>query len=190
MIAGAYIISQHNQMFEYVAQVGDSIIGDVQVGALLGFSATLLAAFGVWYLDKRNRRKRLRKALIAELEKQDERFGRIVESLEADSAVGSDDNGYEVEPSDLPPADSLPTTIYESNASNLGELSSEEVEAVVNYYATLQTQKATIRAIREDEIMLTADKKDLHEDMPKLDRSRDNLISTLEGNSWRERLNG
>lgn len=163
-------------------QSGNSFLADVQIGAILGFAATLLASFGVWYLNKRNRRKRLRKAIIAELQKQEEKIEQIVESLETEGPIDSDSSSdeYGIEASELPASGSIPTTIYETNAANLGELPSDEVEAIVNYYSTLQTQKAVIEAIRNDEEVLSADKRDLHNEMPGLDTSRGNLINKLD----------
>lgn len=162
-------------------QSSQSFVFDLQVGAVLGFAATLIGSFGVWYISKRNRKKRLRKALVAELKHQE--LGRIVESLETDGPVDSEggQSEYEVEGSELPPAGALPTTVYQSNAGNLGELPSDEVEDVVEYYSSLKAQKAIILAIRNNEEILSADKRDLHNEMPQLSSDRDDLVSKLGG---------
>lgn len=163
------------------AQSDPSFVFDLQIGAVLGFAATLIGSFGVWYLSKRNRRTRLRKALVAELNHQE--LGRIVESLETDGPVDSaeDQSEYDVEGSELPPAGALPTTVYQSNAGNLGELPSNEVEDVVEYYSSLESQKAIIQAIRNNEGVLSADKRDLHDRMPELRSDRDDLVTKLGG---------
>ncbi|WP_158057982.1 hypothetical protein [Halorussus halophilus] len=163
-------------------QSGNSFWADLQVGAVLGFAATLLASFGVWYLNKRNRKRRLRKAIVAELQKQEEKVEQAVESLKTEGPVDSESSSsnYEVDASELPASGSIPTTIYESNAANLGELPSDEVEAIVNYYSTLQTQKAIIEAIRNDGGALSADKRDLHNEMPDLNTARTELIDKLD----------
>lgn len=163
------------------AQSGQSFVFDLQVGAVLGFAATLIASFGVWYLSKRNRKKRLRKALVAELSHQE--LGRIVESLGIEGPVDSEEgqSEYEVEGSELPPAGAFPTTVYQSNAGNLGELPSDEVEDVVEYYSSLESQKAIIQAIRNNEEVLSADKRDLHNEMPELSSDRDKLVIKLGG---------
>ena len=116
-------------------------------------------------------------------------MGRILESLDTDDPIDEsrESNEYEVETSDLPPADSIPTVIYQSNASNIGELPSEEVDDIVDYYSALQTQKATIEAIRNEDEVLTADKRDLHQGIPDLNSKRNDLKDKLESVSNRIR---
>lgn len=192
MIETLIFALQQNTTSAATLQAGKSFFANLQIGAVLGFAATLIGSFGVWYLTRLNRRKRLRRAIVAELQKQEEKIGRIVESLDTDGPVAeeAESNEYEITASDLPPAGSIPTGIYQSNASNIGELPSEEVDDIVDYYSALQTQKATIKAIRGDEEVLTADKRDLHEDMPDLDSKRDDLKTKLEpeGKRLRDRI--
>lgn len=162
------------------AQGGSGILSGIGTGAILGFFATLLSSFGLLYLRRKHRRDRLRRAIIAELEKQD--LERIVESLQTDGLgdVDTEDSEeYPVGPSDLPPADSIPTSIYEGNAGNLGTLPAEEVSEVVEYYSSLLTLKSIIRAIRNDESVLSADKKELHDELPDLESGRGEILITL-----------
>jgi hypothetical protein len=162
------------------AQGGSGILSGIGMGAILGFVATLLSSFGLLYLRRKLRRDRLRRAIIAELKKQD--LEQIVESLQTDE-IGDvdteDSEDYRVNPSDLPPADSIPTSIYEGNTGNLGTLPAEEVSVVVEYYSTLLTLKSIIRAIRNDETVLSADKKELYEELPGLESDRSQLLITL-----------
>lgn len=174
-----YLLIQQNAT-STVAQTGNSFWGEIQWGTFFGVAATLSVGFGVWYLNKRNLRIRLRRAVVAELKQQEDSIQRMVESLQTRDSHDTADEGYEVAPSDLPPPGSMPTTIYESNASNLGELPSNEVEDIVSYYSSLQTQKATIVAIRNDETVVNADKRELHNNMPDIDSDRKSLISKLE----------
>lgn len=180
---------QQNGTSTATGQAGNSFLANLQSGAILGFAATLIGSFGVWYLSRLNRRKRLRRAIVAELQKQEEKIGRIVESLDTDGPIDEDkeSNEYKIEASDLPPSGSIPTVIYQSNASNIGELPSEEVDDIVDYYSALQTQKAIIEAIRNDDEVLTADKRDLHQDMPDLDSKRNDLKNKLESSGKRIR---
>jgi hypothetical protein len=180
---------QQNATSIATGQAGNSFFANLRIGAILGFAATLIGSFGVWYLSRLNRRKRLRRAIVAELQKQEEKIGRIVESLETDGPIDEDEesNEYEIKASDLPPSGSIPTVIYQSNASNIGELPSEKVDDIVDYYSALQTQKATIEAIRNEEQVLTADKRDLHQDMPDLDSKRIDLKNKLEPSDERIR---
>lgn len=160
------------------------VFTDITTGALLGFAATMIAAFGVWYLNKRNRRNSIRKAIVAELEKQEEELDRIIESLGMDGPIDADDgaDSYEIDSSDLPPSGSIPTTVYHSNAANLGELPGGEVEEIVDYYSNLNKQIAIIEAVRKDEDVLPADKRSLHTEMPKVGTDRTDLVSKL--NAW------
>lgn len=182
MIQQMFLVISQNATTAITEQSGTSFFADFQVGALLGFVATLFASFGVWCLNKRNQRQRLRRAIVAELRKQKEKVERTVESLETEGPVDSDGSSdkYDVDASELPASDSIPTAIYETNAVNLGELPSDEVEAIVDYYSALQTQKAIIEAIRNDEEVLSADKRDLHKNMPALSTARKNLINKLD----------
>lgn len=162
------------------SQGGFGILSGIETGAVLGFFATLLSSFGLLYLRRKHHRDRLRRAIIAELEKQD--LERIVESLQTDGTgdVDTEDSeDYPVDPSDLPPADSVPSSIYEGNAGNLGTLPAEEVSEVVEYYSSLLTLKSIIRAIRNEQSVLSADKKELHEELPDLESDRNQLLTTL-----------
>jgi hypothetical protein len=185
MLETLILAVQQNATSTTTGQAENLFFANIQIGAILGFAATLIGSFGVWYLSRLNRRKRLRKAIVAELQKQEEKIGRIVESLNTEGPIDGDkeSNEYEIEASDLPPSGSIPTMIYQSNASNIGELPTEEVEDIVDYYSALQTQKATIEAIRNEEQVLTADKRDLHQDMPKLDSKRNTLKNKLESSN-------
>lgn len=176
-----HLLTQANLTAAASAQGGSGILSGIETGAILGFFATLLSSFGLLYLRRKHRRNRLRRAMIVELEKQD--LERIVESLQTDGTrdVDTEDSEkYPVDPSDLPPADSIPTSIYEGNTGNLGTLPAEEVSEVVEYYSTLLTLKSIIRAIRSDESVLSADKKELHEKLPDLESDKVQLIGTLQ----------
>lgn len=189
MLETLILTLQQNATSTATGQAGSSFSANLQLGAILGFAATLIGSFGVWYLSRLNRRKRLRRAIVAELQKQEKIMGRILESLDTDDPIDEsrESNEYEVETSDLPPADSIPTVIYQSNASNIGELPSEEVDDIVDYYSALQTQKATIEAIRNEDEVLTADKRDLHQGIPDLNSKRNDLKDKLESASNRIR---
>lgn len=162
------------------AQNGSGLLSEIGTGAILGFFATLLSSFGLLYLRRKHRRDRLRRTAIAELKKQD--LGRIVESLQTDEASDVDienSENYPIEPSDLPPADSIPTIIYEANAGNLGTLPEKEVTKIVEYYSSLLVLKSIIRAIRNEDSVLSADKKELYEKLPAMETDKEQLLTTL-----------
>ncbi|WP_152419115.1 hypothetical protein [Natrinema gari] len=161
-------------------QGSSELLSGIGTGAILGFVATLLSSFGLLYLRRKHRRDRLRRAIIAELEKQD--LERIVESLQMDETTDidtEDSEEYPVRPSDLPPADSIPTSIYEGNTGNLGTLPEKEVSEVVEYYSSLLALKSIIQAVRNEESVLSADKKELHDELPNLESDRKELLTSL-----------
>lgn len=158
-----------------------SILTDVSLGTWLGFAVTLIASVGVYLFRRRQQKTKLRRALISELKEQD--LDQVIKAVNSsESAVPPDDNGEspELDPSELPPAGTLPTQIYTSNAGNLGILSQDEVDDIVSYYSGLLTQKAIINSIRSDEEPMTADQKELRDKISDLEDKRSSLIDTLE----------
>lgn len=156
------------------------ILTDVSLGTWIGFVVTLITTFGLLLIRWWRRRVKLRRSLIAELEQQDlQSVIEPLQSAETTTNAGGLQDPPSVEPSELPPAGTLPTHIYESNAGNLGILSSEEVTDIVEYYSTLLTQKVIIEFIRTDEDAITADQKELRDTMPGLEDDRTDLIATL-----------
>lgn len=157
-----------------------SIITDVSIGTWLGFIVTVATGLLVLYLRREHRKTNLRRSLIAELEQQD--LDRVIAAVHAsESAVPPDDSmePTELEPPELPPAGTLPTQIYTSNAANLGILSEQEVQDTVEYYSTLLTQKAIVRAIRSGDGSMVADQKELRETVPELEDDRTSLVQML-----------
>lgn len=159
----------------------NDILTDVSLGTWIGFVVTLITTFGLLIIRWWRRRVKLRRSLIAELEQQDlQSVIEPLQSAEATTNAGGSQDPPPVEPSELPPAGTLPTHIYESKAGNLGILSSDEVTDIVEYYSTLLIQKAIIKSIRTDEDAITADQKELRDTMPGLEDDRTDLIETLQ----------
>jgi len=161
-------------------QAGFTILTEVSLGTWIGFVVTIFTTFGLLIFRWWRRREKLRRSLIAELEQQDlQSVIEPLQSAEATTTIGGSQNPPPVEPPELPPAGTLPSHIYESNAGNLGILSSDEVTNTVEYYSYLLTQKAIIESIRTDGEAITPDQKELHDTMPKLEDDRTELIETL-----------
>jgi hypothetical protein len=157
------------------------ILTDVGLGTWLGFLVTITASFGVYLYRRKNRKKKLRRALISELKEQD--LDQVINAVNSSqSAVPPDDNGEspELDPSELPPAGTLPTQIYTSNVGNLGILSQSEIDDIVSYYSGLLTQKAIIESIRTDNEAMAADQKELQDKITDLEDERSSLLDTLE----------
>lgn len=157
-----------------------SILTDVSIGTWIGFLVTLVASFGVDHIRRERRKTKLRRALVAELEQQD--LDRVLKAVNASVAAvppGESRESLDLDPSELPPAGTLPTQIYTSNTGNLGILSEDVVTDIVEYYATLLTQKAIIQAIRSDEGAVEADQKELRDTLPGLEKRRADLVESL-----------
>jgi hypothetical protein len=157
-----------------------SILADVSIGTWLGFVVTLVASFGVLRVRRERRKTKLRRALVAELEQQD--LDRVVSAVNASEAAvppGESNGNLDLDPSELPPAGTLPIHIYTSNTGNLGILSEDEVTDTVSYYSTLLTQKAIIQAIRSGDGAVAADQKELRDTLPGLENDRSDLVETL-----------
>jgi hypothetical protein len=157
-----------------------SILAEVSIGTWIGFIVTLIASFGVLYVRRERQKNKLRRALIAELEQHD--LNRVITAVRAsETAVAPDETSEnpELEPAELPPAGTLPTQIYTSNTGNLGILSKDEVDDIVEYYSTLLMQKSIIQAIRSGGGAVAADRKELRDTVPSLEDDRSDLVDTL-----------
>lgn len=152
----------------------------MSIGTWLGFIVTVATTLGALQVRRRHRKTKLRRALIAELEQQD--LHRVINAVNASNAAvppGESGESPELDPAELPPAGTLPTQIYASNAANLGLLSEEEVTDIVEYYSALLTQKAIIQAIRSGGDAVAADQKELCNTVPDLEEDRSGLVETL-----------
>lgn len=167
-----------------------SILAEVSLGTWIGFLVTLIASFGVLVARTWSRRKRLRRALTEEINNQN--ISRIVESVDSDLdtelADNDNDNGYQVDASQLPPASSIPTQLYESSAVNIGILPSVEISRLVSYYSLLTTQKGIIQSIRSSEEVAYADKRELCENISDLEQMRSDVLSDLQDSTVCERI--
>lgn len=157
-----------------------SILTEVSIGTWLGFLVTVFTSFAVLFVRYQRRKTKLRRSLIAELEQQD--LDRVITAVDASEAAvppnGTPDN-VDLDPSELPPAGTLPTQIYTSNTANLGILSAREVKDVVEYYSSVLTQKAIIRSIRSNQRTVMADQRELTETIPDLEKDRKSLLENL-----------
>lgn len=107
--------------------------GSVISGAI-GAGAAILVMLGRHELDKRRRRKKLRRALYAELNS-------INRLNVAHDMLGSQSGIFFYTHHDF-----IPTSVYESHLSDLGLLSEEEIEKVVRFYNNALVAKEEINA--------------------------------------------
>lgn len=157
-----------------------SILIDVSIGTWLGLIVTAGTTLSALQIRRKRRKTKLRRALVAELEQQD--LDRVINAVNASKAAvppGESNESPELNPAELPPAGTLPTQIYASNAANLGILSEEEVKDTVEYYSALLTQKSIIRSIRSGDGAVAADQKELRDAVPNMEEDRSDLVETL-----------
>ncbi|SET54469.1 hypothetical protein [Natrinema hispanicum] len=96
-------------------------IGNILSG-IIGASAVIIVAYLREYLRKRTKRRKIRSALYAEIQATNT-LGAAEDML--DSASGS---YFYIE------HDFIPTNVYQSNLADIGLLSEDEIEKVVEYY--------------------------------------------------------
>lgn len=109
-----------------------AILGAI-VGGVLGIVGSLSSQ---WY-NKRVRKKRLKRALIAEIESMEYTLNKLDDRAE-------DEN--------LPRAAmdaNVPTRVYESNAGQLGLFDEDTVKAVVDFYSHILRIKYAFRKLNE-----------------------------------------
>lgn len=97
-------------------------VGNI-ISGVIGAAAVVLVAYLREYLDKRTRRRKLRRALYAELQSTNT----------LDAAVGmlkSSSGQYFYTQHDF-----IPTDVYQSNLADIGLLSEEEIESVIEHYS-------------------------------------------------------
>lgn len=97
-----------------------SILTDVSLGTWLGFLVTIATSLIVLYVRHERKKTNLRRSLIAELEQQD--LDRVVSAVTASEAAvppGEANENPDLDPSELPPAGTLPTQIYTSGMNSV-----------------------------------------------------------------------
>lgn len=133
-----------------------SLIG-VIIGLIGGFGSSI--AF-YWY-QQRVRRKTIRKALRRELELPKDVIERATET-DASSFTG-------------PFHGEIPTTVYESQAAEIGLLSDDELDALIAYYATAAVARNQLQSLDDEAVA----ERFFDETAPILKRNRKNAVEAL-----------
>lgn len=109
------------------------LIQNIGIGAIIGFLATIIGSFGLYFKRELDKKERLRAALITE-----------IENMEEMETIGEDDYIDYLKKEDYAvlPKETFNTTIYENNASKLGLLEREEIEAIIEYYTSLKVLRS------------------------------------------------
>lgn len=149
----------------------DNFISMVQVGwgsvisGTIGAAAAILVMIGRYKLDKRIRRKKLRRALFAELNS-------INRLNAARDMLGSSSGRFFYTHHDF-----IPTSVYEENLSELGLLTEEEIEDVVRFYSNAIIVKEEISACAE---VLDGEDRGAREIMSAMDSTRSSIEILIE----------
>lgn len=96
----------------------------VITAAIIGFIGGIFSTFGIYIIRKRERKKKLRKALLVEIQIPKETINK---AARIDSS-----NIADIE---KPAHTGLPTSVHDSHIDDLGLLSSYELEPVITYYS-------------------------------------------------------
>lgn len=104
----------------------------------LGVLAGIFSRTGKFWWEKRTRTKKLRTALLSEVQTPKKTIESAQES----------DSGADFEPSH----DILPTKVYEEQIDDVGLLCSHEVEHIVDYYSTAEVAEDQLQRIVDDEV--------------------------------------
>ncbi|MEZ3144991.1 hypothetical protein [Halobaculum sp. MBLA0143] len=138
--------------------------------------ATLAAGGIAVYARYRLKKYRIEKGIKSEIA-QMEGVKRCKSMMEERDRSPTD---TDLEPSELPPPQSMPTNIYESNTDKIGMMSN--VERVISFYTELLRYKAIIKRVREGEEVPKADQEDLYDRIGSLEDERQGLF----GDGWVE----
>lgn len=134
------------------------------VGAVIGFLGGIISSFGLYWLRMNTRRQALRKAFYQEIE---------IPAEGIDAAVEGDHDSFAG-----PYHEEVPTVIYETQSSNIGLLTPDEVEALIKYYTTALVAQNQLQNFDDEDIATRF----FEETLPTLKSHRDAAAETLEEN--------
>lgn len=103
------------------------------IGAILGFVTVIVGHRFNFWLKQRSRRSKLRAGFLAEIQTPKH----PIDELASLDSVSKGEIDYTT----------IPREMYESQSSEIGILSKEEVEAIVEYYSLTAVAKEQIEAI-------------------------------------------
>ena len=94
----------------------------VVIGAFLGF----LSSIGVFYVQKKNKRMKVRKGLLKDLENKKPQVKNIKKSYE------------EIGKKQLPVVKPVDNTVYKVFLEDISSLTGEEIEKIIDFYTSLE----------------------------------------------------
>lgn len=137
------------------------------VGALIGVIGSLL----VLGIRLQIRKRRLRKALREEIRIMSTDIHRYAESVSV-----KDPEGIEI------PPDTLVSTVYESNTSDLGLLRGSEVMEVTQFYTLVQNIQRRLSKLNNTDEPPVHELRLIQRDLIRLNNQKNTVLSMLEDN--------
>lgn len=154
------------------AQSASSALPD---STLVGIFASVGAALIVYTARQGWERRKLRKALLTEVEEM-KGIQRCANRMEE---ISKDPSSRTLQPDDVPSPDSIPTIMYENNAGQIGLLGSffrtEVLEEVVEFYSEVARYKSIIADVRKEEASV-ADQENLYDNISEIATKRNEII--------------
>jgi hypothetical protein len=151
------------------------------LGLFIPASVTVAGSYGLYRKQEREKRRRLEQILWSELDSMT-----VLETLPGHlESLDSPPTKEKIPPNALPPADAIPTAVYEDSISDLSRLNEETAQKIVSFYTDLLRHKAVIREIHteyedgEDPVPMS-DHKRLYDEIGELKETRDKLLECLE----------
>ncbi|WP_161605576.1 hypothetical protein [Natronorubrum sulfidifaciens] len=164
-----------------ISEIFQTIItvdGGIWIPAVL----TVLGSFLLYRKRNTDRRQRLERAFAAEI-KEHSNLAKLPSRLRHLEKPPTKDR---IPPDAVPPAESLPTLVYENNVGNIARLDDQLAEEIVSYYSLLIRHKATINMIQEEDhrdsdthVLPMSYHKDLFDDVGHLRRKRRMVLNKL-----------
>jgi hypothetical protein len=169
--AGISTTSYFESVIEFMEAIPDTAV----VGVVVSFASAMIvyAARQSW------ERRKLRRALLAEVEQ-------MVGLEECSKQMDRIDPppGREIQPDDVPAAGTIPTVIYESNAERVGllrgALGKDELVPVVRFYSRVLRYKSIIADIHSNGKTSDADQEDLYDHIEDVAEERTHILENSE----------
>lgn len=165
--------------FADILQTIIALEGGIWIPAVL----TVLGSFLLYRKRNIDKKRRLERAFTAEI-KELSNLSKLPSRLRYLENPPTKDR---IPPDAVPPAESLPTIVYENNVGDISILDGIIAEEIVSFYSLLARHKATIDMVQEEDprddsthVLPMSDHKDLFDEAGDLRRERRRLLEMLE----------
>ncbi|WP_152421225.1 hypothetical protein [Natronolimnohabitans innermongolicus] len=163
-------------------QNGGSILGWFSwVPDWLRIAATILTGGLATYIVKqRVERIKLKRALKSEIRGMNG-IETCKDTMNSRGKPSASTEDY-LKPKEMPPTESIPTLVFESNVNNIGLLKSDDIQKVVQFYTKALNYKGIISSVRADDDIPEVDQNELWDEIEDLANERKSLF----GKDWLE----